>query len=298
MSGLERAASHLDAMDTWRRAQPERIRWWESETIWRVVNRRICGQDVAGPNAGLMRLMKSRMRRQLDRAVSVGCGTGLHEMKFIQENIVKSFDLYDISRESMENGRNYALSIGLGDHCNYVHADAFETAAKPIYDLVFWGSSLHHMPDVDFAVKWSLDSLKPGGWFVMNEYIGENRFQWSRRTMACVNLFRALLPEAVFRNDIHPGQRHKRYLNAPTLADMENDPSEAMDSERIVTCVKHYFPSARIINIGGAIYHIGLSDILTNIPEESRTLKWSMAIDRLVSYVAPHYAVAVAQKPF
>jgi SAM-dependent methyltransferase len=296
MSGAEKAASHWDGMDEWRRAQPARIRWWESDTIWRVVNRRICGQGITGPNAGLMRLMQSRMRLPLDRAVSVGCGTGLHEIKLIQENIVRSFDLYDISKGSMENGRNYALSIGLGDYCNYSHADAFETAARPIYDLVFWGSSLHHMPDVDLAVKWSLDALKPGGWFVMNEYIGEDRFQWSLRTMACVNFFRALLPEAVFRNEKTPGQQYPRYLKAPTLADMENDPSEAMDSERIVICVKRYFPKATIIDIGGAIYHIGLSDILTNIPEESRTLKWSMAIDRLVSYIVPHYAVAIAQK--
>ncbi len=60
-----------------RKALPGRIRWWMSPTIVQHINRLVCGEDVAGVNGGLARLLELRLDgRTLTRGVSIGCGTG------------------------------------------------------------------------------------------------------------------------------------------------------------------------------------------------------------------------------
>jgi len=184
---------------------------------------------------------------------------------------------------------------GVAERANFRCADAFAARPQAEYDFVFWGSSLHHMPDVHAAMAWSHGALKPGGWVLLNEYVGANRFQWPRRLILVLNIFRACLPEHVFDNPKDERRPYSRYLAKPSLADMDYDPTEALDSERIIDRLKFYFPDAVVKNIGGNVYHLGLSDILTNIPEDSSLLKWSLRLDRLLSFM-PHYIVAFAQK--
>ncbi len=297
MDDIAKSAAHWDAHQEWRLKQPDRIRWWESEAIWRSINHRVCGKAIPGGHAGLFDLLESKVSDlPLARAVSVGCGSGLHEMELVRRGLAGHFDLYDISQELVSAGRAHAEATGIGDKCSFMRANAFAEPPKPVYDLVFWGSALHHMPSAEDAVKWSYDSLRPGGWFLMTEYVGANRFQWSRATVSLVNLFRATLPQAVFRNDRNPTSPYKRFFNAPTLDDMAYDPSEAMDSEAIIPAVKKHFSRAEIKNIGGTIYHLGLEDILTNIPEDSRTLRYAICWDWMMRFI-PNLAVAIAQKP-
>lgn len=291
----EKSAAHWDTMQSWATAQPTRVRWWESERIQRDINKMICGKPLDGVGAGLMDLLGHHTELPIKRAISIGCGPGVHEAIFVKSGIVEHFDLFDISPGQIAGGIANAESLGISDHMNFRAADAFDHATERDYDLVFWCGSLHHMPDTDDAVRLSHELLRPGGIFLMNEYVGADRFQWPNTMIALVNFGRAVLPEAVFRNPADPRAPFKRFVNRPTIAEMDYDPSEAVDAEAIIPTVKRYFPDAKIKNIGGNFYHVGLSDILTNIPENSRTLQWCMAYDRLISRI-PHYAVALAQK--
>ena len=277
---------------------PPRARWPESPHIVRDHNQRVCGRIIeGGTNRGVIELFKERAGHDIPagRAVSIGCGPGYKEMILLQDGIVSHFDLYDVAQESLNAGRRYAEEHGLTDRVTFIHGYDFARDLPRDYDLVYWDSALHHMPDATAAVKWSHDALKPGGWFLMADFVGANRFQWSDTVYEIADLIRGSLPDECYNNPINPAVPFSRKLHRATLADMDYDPSEAADSEAIIPAIEAYFPDAEIRHVGGTIYHMVLNDVLTNIPEESPLLEFMLRLDRNVDI--PHFAVALARKP-
>lgn len=294
----EQAGAFWDGWEAWRAAQPPRIRWNESEEIVRHVNARICGRPVDGFNQGLIDLFRERAGSDipLARAVSVGCGNGGKEMTLLQQGLVQHFDLYDVSRASLDIGVALAAEWGLSERTNFIHGDACAQPADASYDLVFWDNSLHHMFDAHAAVRWSRDSLRPGGWFVMNDFVGADRFQFPTSALLLTRLVRTLLPQRYRANPADPNRPYLPYVRRPTLAEMAYDPSEAADSEAIIPALREIFPDAWIKPTGGTVYHLALNDILTNIPDGSPLLTRLLKLDDLTSFI-PHFAVAIARKP-
>jgi hypothetical protein len=73
------------------------------------------------------------------------------------------------------------------------------------------------------------------------------------------------------------------------------DPTEAADSSNILPAIAQSFPDAEVIPTGGAIYVIGLMNILEGIP--APILSQALLLDRALSEAGENiYAVAIAQK--
>jgi hypothetical protein len=93
-------------------------------------------------------------------------------------------------------------------------------------------------------------------------------------------------------------------LNVPvTNIDVDQliqfDPSEAMDSDRILPCLARWFPDAQVRLLGGAIYHCGLSDVIHNLMADGATQEIARALeldDMLLQQGHTHYASAIAVK--
>lgn len=294
----ERAGAFWDKWETWKAAQPPRIRWNESAEIVRHVNRRVCGRPVDGFNQGLIERFREMAGPDipLARAVSVGCGNGGKEMTLLQQGLVGHFDLYDVSKASLDFGAELAAQRKLVQRTTFIHGDAFAHPSDGRYDLVFWDNALHHMFDARAALRWSFDALRPGGWFVMNDFVGADRFQFPWTALALVRAVRTLLPARYRRNPADPANPYRPYVPRPTLAEMEYDPSEAADSEAIIPALRETFPDAWIKSVGGTVYHLALNDILTNIPDGSPLLARLLRLDDLTDFI-PHFAVAIARKP-
>lgn len=297
--GAHQAGDFWDTMGEVYAQMPPRARWPESPHIVRYQNERACDRIIpGGSNRGAVELFRQMAGKDIPvaRAVSIGCGPGHKELMMLQEGTVAHFDLYDVSQESLNAGRPLAEQMGVADRVRFIHGYDFEKDLTGEYDLVYWDNALHHMFDATAAVKWSHDVLRPGGWFVMTDYVGASRFQWPAEVCALINAVRSTLPDECFHNPINPALPYARFIGAPTLQEMEYDPSEAADSDAILPAIDTYFPDATIRQVGGNIFHLGLNDVLTNIPEESALLNELMERDREIA--APHYAVVVAQKPF
>ncbi len=54
--------------------------------------------------------------------------------------------------------------------------------------------SLHHVVRLEALYETVARALKPGGLFVIDEYVGPTRFQWSERQMQLTNALQELLP--------------------------------------------------------------------------------------------------------
>lgn len=289
--------------------RPRRTRWWEIPTIVRHVNRRICGQALDHVGDGLIVRARSALEERgsplpLSRAISVGGGHGHKEMRLLEAGLVEHVDIYELSEQRIEQGRGRARASGLEGRITFHLDDAFEAVRRPEYDLVHWNNSLHHMLDVDRAVLWSRQVLRPGGLFYMEDYVGPNRFQYDARTRAVASAVRAALPDRLLRNPQHQDELLPRTINNISAARLaEADPSEAPQSDRILGAVRVHFPNAEIVSTGGVIYNLALKDAVANFdeadPGDAARLESLLLLDAVATEtmeIQTHYAVALAFK--
>lgn len=280
---------------------PSRIRWWESPTIIRHVNHKICGErsDVSG--AATASLIRQRFPgRTFKLAISVGCGNGAKELLLVENGLVEEFHLFELSKFRAEEGRKRAAERGLSDRVVFHNKDGLKSTQPGRYDLVHWNNSLHHMLDVDQAVGWSHAALRPGGIFFMDDFVGPSRMQWPDKMLKQASKVRASLPERLLRNPWRPDRLLAVQLKRPTRVRMIlSDPTECADSARIIPSIKSWFPDAEIKPTGGTVYHLALNDVLHNIDEEEDggILEQLLRIDDLCTRKGQyHYAVAIAEK--
>lgn len=281
---------------------PEHVRWWEVPTIHKHVNQLICGEPVDGVNKGLITVLKD-LGLTFDHGVSVGFGNGQKEFKLLKEGLVNKFTLFELSDVLIETARKQAEISGFENRINFIKGDCFQYEFTEKIDFVHWNNSLHHMFDVDKAVKWSHQILEIGGVFYMDDFVGPTRFQWSDEALELGTRIRKILPDMYLENPYKPGKLLNKTVLRPDAKKLkEHDPSEAADSDRILESVKKYFPNAKITLTGGTVYHSTLNDILHNMDEtnlkDKTILNLLLLIDELAtkSGVESHYATALGIK--
>lgn len=279
-----------------------KTRWWEFPAIHEHVNSLVCGRAVDGVSQGLNHKLKA-MGRFFEHGVSVGFGDGSKEFELLKEGLVKKFTLFELSQKRIELAGDEAASLGLRDQVTFTNEDFYSYKFTDTVDFVHWNNSLHHMLDVECAIKWSYDILEVGGVFYMDDYVGPNRFQWSDAALDLCTRIRRTLPDKYLQSPHSTDRFLDRTVSRPDIQKMEEaDPSEAADSQRILENVRKYFPKAEITLTGGTIYHTALNDVLANIDESDLTdkaiLDLLLIIDELAtkSGIESQYAAALAVK--
>lgn len=275
-------------------------RWWQADPIVHHINQRVCGEPLPGQSEGFNRLIQQRFADRLpfENVVSIGGGMGDKEMRAMEVGLFGRVDLFEIAKSRIEQGRAKAVQRDLAQRITFHFQDAFATNISRRYDAVYWNNALHHMPDVEAAIDWSYEVLKPGGAFLMDDYVGANRFQWSNRMLEANLSFWDSLPEN-YRQDPESGALIPPPSRTDPMAMATIDPSEATDSERILPAIKRTFPTAEVILTGGGVYHWALNDVVHNIlaADDMVTLTRALALDdELIRKGETHYAVVLAVK--
>lgn len=294
------AARHWNRFDA--KWKPSRIRWWESERIVRHVNLKICGKPLNELGAGLPALVRRRFPgRTFPMAISVGCGAGFKEMMFVQAGLVDHFHLFELSNTRIQQGLALAARLGIADRVTFHNRDGMTCRDVDSFDMVYWNHALHHMLDVDRAVVWSRDLLNDGGVFVMDDFVGPTRMQWSRRTLELATRVRRALPDWSLSDPRDPRRRLSATVNRPNrLAVYLTDPSECADSGRILASIANRFPAAEIIPTGGVVYNLALMDVIHNFDEAEHgpMIDRLLRLDDLCTSMGEfHHAAAIAAKP-
>lgn len=283
--------------------QEHMIRWWQSEYIVKRINTLVCGEPLREVSAGICHLALKKFHSSIpfSHGVSIGCGTGGKELSVIKSGLVDRFTLYELADDAIAIGKKQTLAAGISpSRMDFKREDGLSDAAVEKYDLVYWNNALHHMFDVKAALEWSKRVLRKGGLFLMDDFVGPTRFQWSDRLIEINSEIRNELPEKYLRDPSDPRKLLPRKITRPDPnAIMKDDPSECADSGNILKELAHIFPDAIVINTGGGVYHLGLNDVLHNIIESQdyELLEKLLTIDdQLAQTDETHYAVALAVK--
>ena len=239
------------------------MHWTELEAVQRRINRRVSGDPLVDPyQYVLARYFAGRL--PLERALTLGCGTGELERGLVQYGFCSRHDAFDIAEESILKARDAARRAGL-EHLRYEVADVnrIELPAQT-YDCVWGVHSIHHLAALEHVFGQVRRARKPGAYFVLNEFVGPTRFQWTDRQLEVINGLLRTLP-AHLRVRCGTAQTLKSEVTRPTIAEMKRiDPSEAIRSAEIRPLFPRYFEVVEVKGYGGTVLHMLLHEIAGN----------------------------------
>ena len=247
------------------------VAWMEHAQIKRHINRRTTGDESL---SWFKYVLQKYFKSPIDRALSLGCGTGGLERNALWAEAVGFFDAYDVSPGAVESAKKAAIEAGILERINYKVGDLNHIQLKRhAYDAVFSSMSIHHIQALENVFESVRASLRPSGLFIINEYIGPNRFQLPPVQIGLINDMLEILPQRL-RKIIRGGQitsdiKHSYEVLPLTWFD-ENDPSEAVRSGDIMAILERFFTVLEFKPYGGALLQFIVEDIVGNFDDNDQ----------------------------
>ena len=237
------------------------------------------------------------------QGLSLGCGSGHRELKWSSLCDFKKIQAYDLSEARINLAKRLAQEKGSGGIIDYHAADINKIDfQEDYYDVIFMEQSLHHISPLKNMLKKINKSLTSNGYFILNEYVGPSRFQWTERQLRAANGIRSFLPQK-YKKHIVDGSTNKSIIRPSRLSMILKDPSEAIESEKIIPLIKDIFDIVEIRPYNGAITHLLFDGIAHNfLSRDEETLGYiqlCLQIENLLTKnndIQSDFAVAVCQK--
>lgn len=276
--------------------------WMAHPMVQARLNRMASGDPAVDSYGRLAAVLRARgVPLPINRAVSLGCGFGGLERDLAARGMIREIDAYDIAPGAIAEARRLAADAGLRG-LRYHLAD-LETAdlAPGKVDVVFAHQSVHHVERLEELFASVAAMLKPGGIFHLHEFVGPIRFQWTAAQIEHVNRFLDALPPRL--RALPNGRPRAPQGRATTAAMIAADPSEAVRSSDILPVLRRSFDIIEERPLGGALLHLGLSDIAQNFdpdaPEDRAVLEGFFAAEDQAmrdGAVGSDFAVVIAAK--
>jgi SAM-dependent methyltransferase len=240
--------------------------YWQAHPLtMRHINRLITGRE---DETWLPFVKRKFFPEPVERGLSLGCGAGMTERNALALDVCKRADAVDISQEAVEVAAAAAEEAGLGDRLRYWQADLNTERFEPdAYDVVFAVQALHHVDALEHLLDEVAASLRPGGLFVVNEYIGPAQFQWLDKTEVLMNRILDALPHE-YKVNPRNGFVKERIDRTPAEEIARVDPSESVRSDEIVTTLESRFDVVYRADFGGTLLQFVLADIAANFGED------------------------------
>jgi ubiquinone/menaquinone biosynthesis C-methylase UbiE len=232
--------------------------WWIIPEIKRRENQKISGDRNITFDTYLVDRYLNKM--QTYRMLSVGCGLGNREIRFAQSEKFSEILGIDLAGNLIDEANKKAQKLDLHNIC-FEQADFYSYSLQSNhYDIVLFHSSLHHFKNMDMTIARIKNSLKPGGLLVLNEYVGKNRLQFSKEQILEMNKILNTIPEN-FRTNYLTNQIKKKVYAPGLLRMIISDPSEAIESEKIIPTIHKNFKIIEEKRIGGDLLMMVLKNI-------------------------------------
>jgi 2-polyprenyl-3-methyl-5-hydroxy-6-metoxy-1,4-benzoquinol methylase len=202
------------------------------------------------------------------RALSIGCTEGNPgpEMTIFETGLFSQIDVMDIADGLIAKQAKIAAEKGL-TAINYRQTDLNNAALeKNAYDLIWAVGTVHHIEKLESLFERVSDALKDRGIFMMREFVGPNRFQFSDEQLRYVNEILAILPT-----------KYKKTMEGAIKSTAGNydinelikiDPSESVRSQDIMRALCDRLDVFKLSNTGGSILFTLLAGIASNFEND------------------------------
>ena len=165
------------------------------------------------------------------KVLALGSGVCSHEIRLAQLMPNWEIHCFDFSDELLKVAKQISDKENLTNIFYHAENILKYDFKKEEYDVVFFHASLHHFDHIEqFMDDVVVKSLKPGGYLVINEYVGKNRLQYSDLQISYINKAIKSIPKKyrqVFKTNIYKNSYQGSGLARMIIA----DPSECADSK-------------------------------------------------------------------
>lgn len=215
-----------------------------------------------------------------NKCLSICCGFGEVERVLSKLGLAKKIIGIDIAPGAIDFARKQAESEKLFN-IEYHVSDMNSTILKDDeYDIIWANGALHHIKELEIVVPQLINSLKPGGYLISNEYVGPDYQQVSQRQEEIISAVKHILPSYMRENqDIHRPygnsfiarliRYYKRrfprkdvfmplWRKIPVKQFLNTDPSECICSSRIIPVLQKYFEQVIVKHFNGSILSYAL----------------------------------------
>ena len=191
-------------------------------------------------------------------ALELGCGQGLTIEALVKNGIADSGEGVDLDDSRFKAASSPALHLRAAD------VNRIELQPER-YDLIYSLGSFHHFEALEHIMEQVHSALTPEGFFVLDEYVGPSRFQWTDLQLSITAELLALVPKPLrwYANGI---EKQAEGRSTPEQV-IEVCPSEAIRSDEIVPLFHQYFDIVEHRSLGGTIQHLLYSGIIQNFPD-------------------------------
>lgn len=222
--------------------------WLSNSIIEKTINHRLSGGKTQGYWLTWL-VNKYFKKRRFDRLLSIGCGVGNHEILMAKLGFASQIDAFDFSESSLEIARKDAAAAGVEINFYQDDFNLFRIDESKKYDVVFCSGSLHHVREIERCLSIVRKCLKPDGYFIVNEYIGD-----------CYNIYNQNQEDLInriyecFHDTLKSGTTEK--FSSPSIEEvLARDSSEAVRSKLILPFLEFYFDVEVLNPAGGGLLH-------------------------------------------
>lgn len=246
---------------TWSHTKAIPDKWWFIPQIQKRWNHLITGNKETSYQQYFAE--KYLFDRNDYSAFSFACGNGEREILWAKTKRFSLIDSFDLSKARIMNAIQNAKNSNVSNIVSFSIGNANSIILEKKYDVYFAEQSLHHFSPLENVLKRLKNFLKPNGWLLINEYTGPDRFQWTKEQIKYSNYLLKEIPE-LYRKYWNCNQIKSKIYKPGKLRMMLNDPSEAVESSKIIPLLDKYFERIEIKNYGGTILHLVLDGIAHN----------------------------------
>jgi SAM-dependent methyltransferase len=206
-------------------------------------------------------------KRSMLTALSIGSGRGILECEWAKSGLFRELTGIDISPKSVEAADNLAARENLHE-VKFMCADISKRQLPELhYDIVFSHAALHHLKPIDNVIRKIWNCLKPGGLFLVDEYVGPRRLQYTRKQLDIANKLLREIPVR-YRKRWRLGSIKNEAHHPGLLRMILSDQSEAVESDKILPVLGGYFKPLEMALRGGTILCPLFHDIGHNFADD------------------------------
>lgn len=209
--------------------------------------------------------VKRRLGGKARRSLELGCGSGSRSLAFYHQGVTAEIEGYDVSTGRIAEAEALRQRDAAPGRFEVIDVN-YRELERDAYDLIFSCHSFHHFLQLEHILEQVHEALRPGGLFVLEEYIGPTQFQWTDLQISLVRSLLTLLPERLRR--LRWGAI-KFAEGRPTPEEVEAaSPFESIRSAEIGPLFERYFRIVELRNLGGTLQHLLYNGIIHNFHPE------------------------------
>ncbi len=245
---------------------PKLCSWTDAPTVLEWVHRAISGNPKQSWSQYAVKKYVKTGDQGVAEGLVLGCGNGVLDRELRKLRAIERIDAYDIAPGAIEEATRLTAKAGFGGITYHVADLNHVELPAGKYDVAFCSSAVHHIERLEHLFAQVRRALKPGGYFIILEYVGPSQFQFPPKVVRIINdLLQILPPELRVRSD---DGAVKDSFEAPTREYMNCvDPSEAIRSDEILPLMGQFFELVEVKPYGGTINHMLLHAIVHNFDE-------------------------------